>query len=117
MPQEAETAEDEGRLATLAEVREWLEEAERLRGELTYEQKLALEQAKTFGQRISGEKSRELIDRLRKLNEKITEAHAVKIADVLPQHADDVRVVFAKERYQLEKGEIDKIIETVASYL
>lgn len=114
MPQESVS---EGHLATLAEVREWLEEAERNRGELTYEQKLALEHARAFAIKVTGAKSRELVGRLSKASDKITEAHAVKLADLLPTHADDVRVIFAKERFQLEKDEMDKILETVQSYL
>jgi DNA-directed RNA polymerase subunit F len=108
---------NEGRLLTLAEVKEHLEEAERTRGELSYEQKLALDHARTFATRLSGEKARELVERLRKVSEKVSESHAVKIADLLPTHADDVRVIFAKERFQLEKDEMDKILETVQSYL
>lgn len=107
----------EGRTATLAEVREWLEEQQRVRGELSYEQKLALEHAKVFGTRLSAARSRELVERLRELGERVTEVHAAKIADLLPTHADDVRVIFAKERYTLEKDEIDKILEAVQAYL
>lgn len=114
MPQEST---EDGRTVTLAEVREWLEEAERQRGELTYEQKLALDHARTFATKLSGAKTRELVERLRKLNDKMTEVHAVKIADLLPTHPDDVRVIFAKDRFQLEKDEIDKILETVQGYL
>lgn len=114
MPQESV---NEGRLLTLAEVKAHLEEAERARGELSYEQKLALEHARSFALKLDAEKSRELVERLRKLSDKVTEGHAVKIADLLPTHPDDVRVVFAKERFQLEKDEIDKILETVQSYL
>ena len=114
MPQESET---EGRLVTLTEVKEWLEEAERLRGELSYEQKLALDHARTFALKLTSEQARELVARLRKISDKVSEPHAVKIADLLPAHADDVRVVFAKDRFQLEKDEIDKILEAVQAYL
>jgi DNA-directed RNA polymerase subunit F len=117
MAPESPTPAEEGRLVTLTEVRELLEEAERQRGELSYEQKLALDHARAFAQRLNGAKSRELVDRLVKISSKITEAHAIKIADLLPTHADDVRVIFAKERFQLEKDEMDKILETVQAYL
>jgi len=108
---------DEGRLVTLAEVKEWLEEAERIRGELSYEQKLALDHARSFALKLTGTQSRELVGRLRKASDKLSEAHAVKIADLLPTHPDDVRVVLAKERFQLEKDEMDKILEAVQAYL
>ena len=113
----AEQMMEEGRLVTLAEVKELLEEAERARGELSYEQKLALEHARSFAIRLTAAQSRELVERVRKASDKVSEGHAVKIADLLPTHADDVRVIFAKERFQLEKDEIDKILETVQAYL
>lgn len=108
---------DDGRLVTLAEVKEWLEEAERARGELTYEQKLALDHARSFALKLDADKSRGLVAKLQKATPKVSEAYAVKIADLLPTHPDDVRVVFAKERFQLEKDEMDKILEAVQSYL
>lgn len=107
---------EEGRLSTLAEVKEWLEEAERQRGELTYEQKLALDHARSFAIKLTAAQSRELVEKVRKASARVTDAHAVKIADLLPAHADDVRVIFAKDRFQLEKDEIDKILEAVQSY-
>lgn len=115
MPQQ-ETME-EGRLVTLAEVKEWLEEAERQRGELTYEQKLALDHARTFAVKITAAQARELVEKVRRASPRVTEAHAVKIADLLPAHPDDVRVIFAKDRFQLEKDEIDKIMEAVQAYI
>jgi DNA-directed RNA polymerase subunit F len=108
---------EEGRLVSLAEVRALLEAAERERGELSYEQKLALEHARSFALKLTPEKARELVERLGKLSPKVTPLHAVKIADLLPTHPDDVRTIFAKERFALEKDEIDKILETVQSYL
>jgi DNA-directed RNA polymerase subunit F len=113
-PQEAT---EEGRLVALAEVRALLEQAERERGELSYEQKLALDHARTFAVRLEADKARELAERLAKLSPKITPAYAVKIADLLPEHADDVRAVFAKERFQLEADEIAKILDTVRGFL
>jgi DNA-directed RNA polymerase subunit F len=113
----AQESMEEGRLVTLAEVKEWLEESERQRGELSYEQKLALDHARTFATRLTAAQSRDLVARLTKVSPRVTEAHAVKIADLLPTHADDVRVVFAKERFQLEKDEMDKILEAVQAFL
>lgn len=104
----------EGKLLTLAEVKNILEREAKKR-ELTYEQKLALEHARTFA-RISATNANKLISELKKL-EFISEAIAYKIADVLPRHEDDVRAIFAKERYTLEKEDIDKILEIVGKFL
>jgi DNA-directed RNA polymerase subunit F len=49
--------------------------------------------------------------------EHVSEFHAFKIADLLPTHPDDVRAVFAKERFTLGKEEIEKVIKVVENYL
>ena len=45
--------------------------------------------------------------------ERVSESIAFKIAELLPQHPDDVRAIFAKERFNLEEKEINQIIEIV----
>ena len=39
--------------------------------------------------------------------------YAAKIADILPMHPDDVRSIFARERFSLGRDEIDSIISAV----
>ena len=41
----------------------------------------------------------------------------MKIADVLPSHPDDVRLIFSKERASVEKKDIEKILSVVQKYL
>ena len=45
--------------------------------------------------------------------EHVNDYYAAKIADVLPMHADDVRSIFARERFSLGHDEIDTIISVV----
>lgn len=108
----------EGRPVTLAEVKALLERERerRTEEELTYEQKLSLDHATLFA-RLSLEQARELADKLRGTSPKMNETHVVKIVDLAPLHPDDVRAIFAKDRIQLDQGEIDKIIELVRGYL
>ncbi len=42
--------------------------------------------------------------------------NAVKIVDLMPTHIDDVRAVFAKERFSLPKEDAEKVLEIVAKY-
>ena len=63
------------------------------------------------GKDISKE-AQEIIDKVIDL-EHVDEYYAVKIADVLPMHPDDVRSIFAKERFSLGRDEIDSIIDAV----
>ena len=45
--------------------------------------------------------------------EHVDEYYAAKIADILPMHPDDVRSIFARERFSLGREEIDSIINAV----
>jgi len=47
----------------------------------------------------------------------VSEALAYKIIEVLPNHPDDVRVIFSKERHTLSPEETEKILEAVRKYL
>jgi DNA-directed RNA polymerase subunit F len=103
------------RLVTLSEVKELLEKAEADRGELTYEQKLALEHARRFG-RFTPDNLKTLLTELQS-NPKVDLANAIRIADATPTHADDVRAIFAKARANLDDAEVQKILESVQKYL
>ena len=102
------------RLLTLAEVKEFLEEEAKKR-ELTTEQRYALEHAKTFA-KITAKKSRQLVEELKKLPF-VTESSAYKITDVLPQHPEDVRAIFYKERFTLKEEDIKNVLEIVEKYI
>ena len=105
---------EDKKMASLAEVKEIL--LERQEGqELTAEQKLALEHSQKFS-RLDPKKAKKLVRELGEL-EFLTEQNAVKIIDIMPTHPDDVRVIFAKERANLEKKDIEKILSIVEKYL
>ena len=105
---------EDKKMATLAEVKEILLERQEEQ-ELTPEQKLAMEHCQKFS-RLDAKKMKKLMKELGAL-EFLTEQNAVKIADIMPTHADDVRVIFAKERANLEKKDIEKILSIVEKYL
>jgi DNA-directed RNA polymerase subunit F len=98
---------------SLSEVKNLLEKEEKKR-ELTYEQKLALEHAKHFS-KLGITKAKNMVEELVKL-ERITEPFAFKIVDILPMHPEEVRAIFAKERFTLEDDEVKKIIKIVEKY-
>jgi len=105
---------EDKKVATLAEVKEIIEQRQ-LAGELTMEQKLALEHCQRFS-RIDAKKSKKLVKELSELGF-VSEINAVKIADIMPNHPDDVRAIFAKERSTVEKKDIEKILSVVEKYL
>ena len=98
----------------LAEVKNILKKISKERKELTYEQRIALEHAEAFS-KISVKATQDLIKELKTL-ERLEEFHVYKIADILPTTADDVKAIFAKERFTPTETEIKKIVEIVAKY-
>ena len=98
---------------TLAEVKDLLEKEQKKR-ELTVEQKYALTHAQQFA-KLSSKDSRKLVKDLMKF-EMLGEWHACKLADIMPEHADEVRAIFAKERFVLEPGTTEEILEVIRKY-
>ncbi len=105
---------EDRKMVTLAEVKDILTERQG-DGELTAEQKLSLEHVQRFA-RIDSKKARKLVKELMELGY-VSEVNAVKIADIMPTHADDVRLIFSKERASVEKKDIEKILSVVNKYL
>lgn len=98
---------------TLAEVKEMLQKEAKKR-DLQYEQSLALEHAKEHA-KLKAKDARKLVEELMTIDF-IDEFYAVKIADILPTHPDDVRAIFAKERYVLSEEQIKSVLDIVAKY-
>ncbi len=105
-------------ILTLSEVRELLDsikvEREKENKELGYELRKAISHAEIFS-RLTPEKSRELMNELLKL-EKMKPEIAVRIADILPLSNDEIRSIYAKERYTLTEQELKQILELVARF-
>ena len=103
-------------LLTISEVREMLNEImeERLNKgeELRYELRKAINHAEMFS-RTSAQKSRELVNKLMELD-KMKPEIAVRIADIVPRTRDELRTLYAKERYTLSELELDSILDLVS---
>jgi DNA-directed RNA polymerase subunit F len=104
-----------GDIMTVPEVKHLLDKERKDRGELSYEQKLAFEHADAFT-RLTVTKARKLYKELQKI-ERVSPAHAAKIVELAPAHPDEVEVVFAKDRFTMEKGDIEKILALVKESL
>ncbi|MDS0299226.1 RNA polymerase Rpb4 family protein [Halogeometricum sp. S1BR25-6] len=105
---------------TTSEVKDLLEDVEAERAadeerELRYELARAIEHVNRFAVLDAGE-SRELVEELLEL-EKVDEKTAFKIADLLPQSRDELRAVYAQERYALDGDELDDVLNVVAKYV
>jgi DNA-directed RNA polymerase subunit F len=101
-------------LLTLAEVKELLDQIRLKRAdeeELGYELRRAIRHADLFA-KGTAEESQAMVAELMKL-EKMNKQIAVKIADVRPTSKDELRAIYAKERFTLSEEELNSILEIV----
>ena len=104
---------------TLAETKVVLQDLERERAaeeerEMRYELARAIEHVNRFAV-LDPEEAREFVEELLEL-EKVDEPTAYKIANLRPADRDELRAVYAQERYSLSGDELDEILEVVAKY-
>lgn len=104
---------------TLAETKALLADIEAERAadeerEMRYELARAIEHVNRFAA-LSVEDSREFVAELGEL-EKVDEPTAYKIANLRPVNRDELRAIYAQERYSLSGDELDEILGVVAQY-
>jgi DNA-directed RNA polymerase subunit F len=103
---------------TLPEMREVLlgVESQRIAAEkeMSYEFRRSIEHANQLA-KTAPEKARALVTELLKM-EKMKPEIAYRIANIMPKTRDEVRAIFAKERYTLSPEELDTIIEQVMAH-
>lgn len=105
---------------TFAEAKELLADVEKERAadedrEMRYELTRAIEHVNRFAD-LDPEQSREFVDELLDL-EKVDEPTAYKIVNLRPRDRDELRSIYAQERYTLEGEELDDILDVVAKYV
>ncbi|ABN57886.1 MULTISPECIES: RNA polymerase Rpb4 family protein [Methanoculleus] len=91
-------------------------EAARLESEeeMSYELRKSIEHANQLS-KTSSEKARALVDELVKL-EKMKEEIAYRIANLMPRTRDELRAIYAKERFNLTTEELDEILDLVMTH-
>tara|TARA_B100000029_G_scaffold259234_2_gene255907 strand:- start:459 stop:812 length:354 start_codon:yes stop_codon:yes gene_type:complete len=107
-----------------ATVRDLLLDARERRGELSYEQKVALFHAEWAASENRGgiktdpETFTGLFETLAE-NEKLNNHPEVcaKIAELMPMEVEDVRVIIASKRIAMDTGEIEEIITQVRQHV
>ncbi|AWB28225.1 RNA polymerase Rpb4 family protein [Halococcoides cellulosivorans] len=82
--------------------------------EMRYELTRAVEHVNRFAT-LDPEEAQEFLAELDDI-EKIDERTAHKIVDLKPRDRDELRAVFAQERYTLSGDELDEILNVVAKY-
>jgi DNA-directed RNA polymerase subunit F len=91
-------------------------ESERIAAEkeMSYEFRRSIEHANSLA-KTTPEKAQALVAELTQM-EKMKPEIAYRIANIMPKSRDEVRAIFAKERYTLSPEELDKIIELVMTH-
>ncbi len=82
--------------------------------ELSYEQKLALEHLNKFT-KMSPSDAKKFLEELSQVVRMSGET-MVKILDLTPKTPDELRMIFAREKFSLKEEEIKKILEIVKKY-
>ncbi len=103
----------ESKPVSMAEAKEIMLKREK-EGDLSYEQKLALSHLKKFTKlkKSDTEKLKQEISSVIHMSPE----RLIQIVNVLPTNADEVRMIFAGERFSIKEDEINKIIEIVKKY-
>ncbi|MBD3387552.1 MAG: DNA-directed RNA polymerase subunit F [Candidatus Altiarchaeales archaeon] len=83
--------------------------------DLLYEQRRALEHAAKYS-KVSVKDAEAMKSKLSELELNLTEERIVKIIDLMPNSVDDIRAIFAKERFRYSEEEIKKITDVVDQY-
>ena len=103
----------EAREILLKKVEEKSDENNEVDGhQFTYEQNLTIDYVTKFAL-LDADDARELVS---KLEEYLTTTQAVKVVDLMPEDLDDLRLIFAKERGQLETDTLQKILDLLDQY-
>jgi len=104
---------------TLAELKEDLSSVEESRREdateMAYELRRSIEHAIKLA-KSSPEHARDLVAALLKL-EKMKPDIAYRIANIMPRTRDELRAIYAKERFTLTGEELDQILSLVSEHL
>jgi len=103
---------------TLAEVKEELNQQAEQRAdddrEMAYELRTAIDHANEFAV-LDADEAKEFLEELDEL-EKVDSFVGHKIVDLLPEDRDQLRAIYAKERYSVSTDELDEILNIVARY-
>ncbi|MFC7215718.1 RNA polymerase Rpb4 family protein [Saliphagus sp. GCM10025334] len=105
---------------TVSETKDLLEDIETERAldderELRYELARAIEHVNRFAI-LETEDANALVEDLQDL-EKVDEPTAYKIVNLLPRDRQELRTVFAQQRYSVSGDELDDILNVIAKYV
>ena len=98
---------------TMAEAKEIMANAKKNK-ELGYEQNIAFEHLTKFT-KLKPADAKKFMEELNAILRMSPET-AVQIANIMPDTADELRVIFARESFSLKEEEVTSILELVKKY-
>lgn len=102
-------------ILTISEVKEILkdiiEERNEIGEDIPYMLQRSFNHVNVFS-KTDAKSSRGLVNKLIELKKMKLEI-AIKIADIIPQSKDELRTLYAKERYTLTEQELDEILDII----
>ncbi len=102
-------------IAEAKEVMERITKERQERAELLFETRRALKHLRTFA-KLPADKAKELVEELMKLPQVPRRDIAVKLVDIMPRIPDEVRIIYAKERFTLTPEQIQEILDIIDKY-
>ncbi|HID43635.1 MAG TPA: RNA polymerase Rpb4 [Archaeoglobaceae archaeon] len=103
---------------TIAEAKKIMEKVIEKRkegSELLFETRRAMNHLRIFS-KISAEDALKLVEELEKLPQIGRKDLAVKLVDIMPRIPDEVRTIFAKERFTITAEQIKEILDVIEKY-
>ena len=103
---------------TISEAKEIMEKIAKERqkeAELLFETRRDLKHLRTFA-KLPADKAKELVEELMKLPQVGRKDLAVKLVDIMPRIPDEVRIIYAKERFTITSEQIEEILEILDKY-
>jgi DNA-directed RNA polymerase subunit F len=101
------------KMTTQAQAKHVLDQREK-EGELVYEQKIALEFLKKH-LKLEHKEAEKLLTAIKEASPELTEEQIVALADFMPKDKEDLRVVLARERFNLTDEAAQKILSAFSS--
>lgn len=100
----------------VAEVREKLLQLREERDEdaMGYSLVRALDHVEKFS-KLTADQAAELLEELEAMDKVSTEI-AVKLVDILPEDADEVRAIYSKERFAIDQEKVEEILSAIEEY-
>jgi DNA-directed RNA polymerase subunit F len=103
----------ESKPVSMTEAKEILSSREKKK-ELSYEQKLALEHLNKFT-KLSSDSATKMSEELSSVL-RMSQETLVQILNFMPKTADELRMIFSREKFSLKEDEISKILEITKKY-